>query len=63
MSKERVIMLCIQPEGVERVKRIDLLTYLRECELDELIRLGGVTYSRGMAGSLSKIPHKNTNDG
>jgi hypothetical protein len=63
MFKERVIMLCIQPEGVERIKRIDLLTYLRECEPDELIRLGGVTYSRGAAGSLGRIPYKNTNGG
>jgi hypothetical protein len=35
----------IDPSVIEQVKRIDLLTYLKEYEPDELIRLGNGTYT------------------
>jgi hypothetical protein len=34
----------IDPKEVERVKQIDLLTYLQQCEPDELVRLGPDSY-------------------
>jgi hypothetical protein len=30
----------VEPAEIERVKQIDALTYLKQCEPDELVRLG-----------------------
>jgi hypothetical protein len=46
----------IEPAEVERVKRIDLLDYLQQREPDELVGLGGGTYTTKAHDSL-KISH------
>jgi hypothetical protein len=46
----------IEPAEVERVKKIDLLDYLKQREPDELVRLGNGTYTTKTHDSL-KISH------
>jgi len=42
----------IEPSEIERVKQIDLLTYLQQCEPDELVRLGENSYTTKTHDSL-----------
>lgn len=42
----------IDPKIIEQVKEVDLLTYLRDNEPDELVRLGANTYCTATHDSL-----------
>jgi hypothetical protein len=42
----------VEPAEIERVKQIDALTYLKQCEPDELVRLGADSYTTRTHDSL-----------
>lgn len=52
MERKEKQMPYIDPETVERLRQIDLLTYLRTCEPEELVKVSGSVYATKTHDSL-----------